>query len=426
MRETQYELDFIGCEDKRQSDRMMYLKVGSDIQDEFKRFEGKQHLEVEMIDEEETKAMPIISTELPKDLKKQKNPLFSMMNLKDSHHVAKHDSNTKQLLDGYFKVIQEFLEDNIFVQSHNVSLFDGFYNFEKGFRSMDESFEQIWLILKQIFHNIDYKLVDEHKHRPDKIYKMIWRNTWGWFEKEFWYDLELDKIWEQFIIDGDTNYEITDKLITSIVDRIIDHMKDYKYEKDDSKWELEDDHLPIYAIIYFWVRAGKRKEAIHIAESSKLHIVRLIGNLLKEENIYIEGSDENAGVPDNDKLYNTALSELSNISKRKKNEQDEDGNETYRKDIFKEALLILLTKSTIPSHYLLNSNLSDYLWFNLQKCWFDRIDVSIKNTNQDVLTLKMLQNFILSHGESHFNESGSSPLNFYKVLIYKYNNCLQK
>lgn len=39
------------------------------------------------------------------------------------------------------------------------------------------------------------------------------------------------------------------------------------------------------------------------------------------------------------------------------------------------------------------------------------------NSNQDVLTLKMLQKIILSHGESHFNESGAYPLNFYKVLI---------
>lgn len=414
MKETQYELDFIGFEDKRQSDRMMYLKLCSDIQDEFKRFEGKHNIQMEVADEEESKNLNIAGTQLPKDLKEKQNPLFSMMNLRDSSRLTKHDSNTKQLLEGYFKVIQEFYEDNIFHKTYCVSLSDGFYNFEKGFRSMDESFENIWLILKHIFHNIDYKTFKNFKNNSEEIYKRIWRNTWAWFEKEFWSELELDKIWNQFIKQEDGSYEITDKVITAIVDRIVDHMKDINYERDNSKWELEDDYLPIYAIIYFWVRAGKRNEAIKIAQSSKIPIVKLICALLEDENLYIEGTEEMAGFPDNHKLYVTALTELSNISKRRNNE--EDGDE-YKKDIFKEALLILLTKSTLSSHPLLNTNLSDYLWSCLQKWCFDKFDTTIPGSNQDVLTLKMVQNIILSHGEAHFNETGAYPLNFYKVLM---------
>lgn len=72
-----------------------------------------------------------------------------------------------------------------------------------------------------------------------------------------------------------------------------------------------------------------------------------------------------AAFPDHPKLYTTALTELSNISKRGRN--DEEGTDGYKKDIFKEALLIILTKSTLSSHPLLNTNLSDYLWSSLQK-----------------------------------------------------------
>lgn len=70
-----------------------------------------------------------------------------------------------------------------------------------------------------------------------------------------------------------------------------------------------------------------------------------------------------SSLTENLKLYNTALTELSNISKCKTNEiQDR-----QKRDIFLEALLILLTKVNTSSHSLLNTNLSDYLWFNLQK-----------------------------------------------------------
>lgn len=177
MKETQYELDFIGFEDKRQSDRMMYLKLCSDIQDEFKRFDGKQNMQPEISDEEESKNIRMMVRELPKDLKEKENPLLSMMNFRDTSRLTKHDSNTKQLLSGYYKVIQELYEDNIFTKSFNISLFEGFYNFEKGFRSMDESFENIWLILKQIFYNIDFKTFETFKNNPDEIYKRICRNT---------------------------------------------------------------------------------------------------------------------------------------------------------------------------------------------------------------------------------------------------------
>jgi len=71
----------------------------------------------------------------------------------------------------------------------------------------------------------------------------------------------------------------------------------------------------------------------------------------------------------------------------------------------------------MPCHELLNTNLSDYLWFNLQKCYFERPGMEFNKHNQDVLTLRILQSSIVRHGEEYFNEDGNNPLNFYKVLI---------
>jgi len=439
-RGTQYEFDFIGREDKRQSDHNMYMGIWADIQDEFRKFEGKHKMDFDsFITEDISQKVPIISKNVPKDLRNIDASPSPFSNSYDISHSSRHDSNTKSLLDGYFKIIQKFLEDAIFVKGFDIQMREEFYQFEKSFHNMDDSFENIWDIICQVFDNIDYKTVECLYENPNELQRRLCRNTCTWFEKEFWDEMHLNDVICQFVsqTEGDNSnvnmtdksqdksdydqmimtgqYNISEELITAIIDRILNYMKDFKYETDESSLELEDGKLPIYAIIYFCIRAGKRKEALQIAYKSSLPDVKIIRNLLEEELFYFEGSGGVRELTDNEKLYNTALEALSSISKRQS--EDEQMNSIYKKDVFKEALLVLLTKHVMPCHELLNTNLSDYLWFNLQKCYFERPGMEFNKHNQDVLTLRILQSSIVRHGEEYFNEDGNNPLNFYKVLI---------
>lgn len=199
--------------------------------------------------------------------------------------------------------------------------------------------------------------------------------------------------------------------MNEVIEHILNYVKDFNFESQETCLILEDNTLPIFAIIYFCIRAGKRKIALEIASKSKLPDVRMIYELLKDEM-------DNLGEPtDNKKLYNTADQALGDISRRQNDESDESIG-VYKKDIFKEALLLLFTKQITPSHALLNTNLSDYLWFSLQKCHFSTSESFLNKDVDSLCTLKLLKGAILSYGESYFNEDGSSPLNFYKVLIF--------
>jgi hypothetical protein len=200
-------------------------------------------------------------------------------------------------------------------------------------------------------------------------------------------------------------------MMNEVIEHFLNFIKDFNFETDETCLELEDNTLPIFAIIYFCIRAGKRKIALEIASKSKLPDVKVIHELLKNE---VDNLGESI---DNKKLYNTAIQALSDISRRQADESNESIG-VYKKDIFKEALLLLFTKQITPSHALLNTNLSDYLWFSLQKCYFNTSESFLNNNSDNLCTLKLLKGAILSYGESYFNEDGSSPLNFYKVLIF--------
>jgi nuclear pore complex protein Nup93 len=198
------------------------------------------------------------------------------------------------------------------------------------------------------------------------------------------------------------NIPLDDQAITEIIERITAFVKENNYEVGECKLEMIDD-LPIYAIVYFLVRAGLRQEAVRVCRRMQL-LIPLEGFFLQK---------------DAEKVYNTALMQLDEISKNYSTDgvQIEEANFEFQKDIFKEALLILITKHPNNPSANLNSNLSDYLWFNLQRLYFDDLNLANRFYSQNSLTLKDLQVSILQHGDNYFNEDGTNPLNFYKVLI---------
>mmetsp|Transcript_19718 Transcript_19718/g.17428 ORF Transcript_19718/g.17428 Transcript_19718/m.17428 type:complete len:245 (-) Transcript_19718:919-1653(-) len=160
-----------------------------------------------------------------------------------------------------------------------------------------------------------------------------------------------------------------------------------------------------------------KKVAAKIASQSELPEAKVIFEMLKIENDFSGAEfDQFSDSADLVRLHNTALQFLSSISRRQA-EENFDTDMIYKKDVFKEAILILLTKQVTSSHSLLNTNLSDYLWFNLSKCHFEDSLTEFRSDSSSTLTLKHLQAGILSFGESYFNENGENPLNFYKVLI---------
>lgn len=415
-RGTQYELDYIGKEDKRLSNKNMYMEICADIEDQFRKLDGKHNLDFDsFLSEDIKKSIPVLSKNLPKDLKDKEVSHSPFVKSYELSHPSKHDSNTKSLLNGYFKGVQKFLEDAIFIKNCDVTLMQEFYKFEKEFHNLDDSFQTIWAILICVFENIDIKVVEYHSENPSDLQRKLCRNTCNWFEQEFCQELGLNDLVAQYGIDPDDDYEVTEELMNAVIDRVMDFMKDTNYEVDDVKLETENETLPIYAIIYFCLRAGKRREAVKIASRSSLPEAKVITNLLKEELFYLKGNSEVPEITDNIKLHDLAFEYLANISKHE--DKDNGIDSVYKKDIFKEALLTLMTKHITPAHPNLCSNLSDYLWFNIQKCYFERPGMEFKKNNKNILTLKMLQATILEYGESYFNEDGQSPLNFYKVLI---------
>jgi hypothetical protein len=176
-RGTQYELDFTGREDKRLGDHNMYLEISSEIQDEFRRFEGKHQMNFDaFISEDIKKNIPKMQGSLQKSMKSvpKTTPFASDFNM---FNVTKHDSNTKAVLDGYYKGIQNFLEDSYFTKKYDVLLTNEFYDFEKSYHSTDDSFENIWAILRQMFDGIDYEVVQTTRDNPEILDRKICKNT---------------------------------------------------------------------------------------------------------------------------------------------------------------------------------------------------------------------------------------------------------
>ncbi|CAI2380777.1 unnamed protein product [Moneuplotes crassus] len=416
-RGTQYELNYIGREDKRVSEKKMYLDICAKIQDEFRILEGKHQMNYDSYQTDKAKTSSRMEVDVPRDLRGEEIKT-SFRNEYDALPITKHDSNTKALLEGYFRGVQRFLEDANFDKKLDIKMMNEFYEFEKNYQNSEDSFETIWAILLTVFEDIDYLTIKSLRDNPTELERRMCNNTCNWFEKEFSESLAFDDLIEQYaqpIEDG--GFKVTDELINAVIDGIVDFMKDHQYESEDTTVELEDGTIPIFAILYFCIRAGQRRIAANIAMKSGIFEVKVILTLLRvEENFFDDEFEDLDEVSDFVKLHNTALQCLTKLLRRQ-TEESVDGTVVYKKDIFKEALLNLFTKQTTASHALLNTNLSDYLWYNLRKCHFEDPATKFRSKNVNTLTLKTLQSTILEYGEGYFNADGSNPLNFYKVLI---------
>lgn len=130
-----------------------------------------------LISEDAAKVAPSLAKTVPRELKEGDSVPSPFSNNYDIARSTKHDANTKSLLDGYFKVIQKFLEDAIFTKNLDVRMMEEFYDFEKSFHNMDDSFENIWDILTQIFNGIEYTTVDCFSDNPNELQRRLCRNT---------------------------------------------------------------------------------------------------------------------------------------------------------------------------------------------------------------------------------------------------------
>lgn len=410
---TQYEIDYVGREDKRRSDHMMYMNICAEIQDEFLKFSGKfkSDFNVEMEESEVAKTSKILTKKLPKDMSRAEKGFDSIQDDLYMNNIQKHDSSTKSLFQGYFKVIQRFYEDFFYHKKDDVVMLYEFQEFERSHHSQDAGFLQIWEIMNTIFEKVDYDTVKSYEDDEIGLKKLLTTNTCRWLENEFCKELGIDGIIEHHLseLDDDQlpqNYVLPDEAIKVIIECICNYLKDNDFyntslilngQNNDSKLSnigTNQDGIPIYAVIYFMIRCGRRKEALIVAQECELSIAKVLQEWFDDDKFdyQFDNSIELFESKDNDQLG-------------------------YNKDIFKEALIILVTKySGNPDSNLCN-NLADYLWFNLQKCHFRKNKNDRLRYDEDTLTLEILQNSIIQHGEEYFNENGANPLNFYKVLI---------
>ena len=252
-RGIQYELNFIGKEDKKKSDKYMYQSICAEIKNEFARFEGKHKMNFDsFINEEMSQKLSSMNQKVPKDLTGNQELKSSFSHEHPSLSTSKHDTNTKAILDGYFKGLQKFLEDANFDKKLDVKLMQEFYDFERGYQNSYDSFDKIWEILLTIFKNIDYISVQQHGRKSPELRKRITRNTCEWFEKEFSDELMIDAVIRDCIGDfEDENYIVNEQVKEAVTGRIQEYLKDFNYNTKETAIEYEDDNFPVYAVIYF-------------------------------------------------------------------------------------------------------------------------------------------------------------------------------
>jgi len=147
------------------------MEICADIQEEFRRFDGKHKMDFDSFIEEEvaSKSIKLLQKQPPKDLYDKDKISVSFDDESIISRAVKHDSSTKSLFEGYFKVIQKFLEDLYFDNKGDVNMLSEFYEFEKFHHSMDASFLQIWEILNNVFENIDYGNIRQYEDEPQAL-----------------------------------------------------------------------------------------------------------------------------------------------------------------------------------------------------------------------------------------------------------------
>jgi regulatory protein YycI of two-component signal transduction system YycFG len=178
-RGAQYEIDYVGREDKRLSDHKMYMEICSYIQEEFRIFEGKHNMDFDSFIKEKDGLNK--AKKLKKDPPKSLNPkddISADMEMESSYGLGlKHDSASSSLFDGYYKIVQKFLEDVIFTKKAEVNMLYEFYEFERHHSSLDSNFLQIWDILFTVFENIDYDTIRQFDDDPQALSYKLTQST---------------------------------------------------------------------------------------------------------------------------------------------------------------------------------------------------------------------------------------------------------
>jgi hypothetical protein len=161
--------------------------------------------------------------------------------------------------------------------------------------------------------------------------------------------------------------------------------------------EVEGNGWPIFAIIYYLIRSGQWKEAIHYAKQSQYKPVLDFANLYQ---IYIEC---NNSLP-NEEL-NQALHVLEVIY-------------DTPMDPFKQALYTIITKQHKEPNRLLQPFMNDYLWFYLKIVTFDNEEELIgeQRTAYAPLNMTKFQQSILEMSKE-LNTPEKDPFSHFKTLL---------
>jgi nuclear pore complex protein Nup93 len=156
------------------------------------------------------------------------------------------------------------------------------------------------------------------------------------------------------------------------------------------------DNKPIYAIVYYLIRAGQYNDALNFSKTIIDDSATIIASLIEEY------SQNNYSISED------SLAQGIDLLKR------------GIKDPYKEAILLILTRNFKDPNESLLLDMEDYMWFYLKIVHTDNLDSEDnpdKNQSYATISLANFQNNILNFGPANFNPTNATPLNYVKTLF---------
>ena len=294
----------------------MYKEIISEVNREFRLFSGKP---VDNFEPSSVKQLAVSSKELKTSLPRHLHSGSQDQEMEEYHdksflsNISRHDESTRSLFEGYFHVIQRYIEDLLYPNKEEVHVLSEFYQFEKSHHSMNSEFLEIWEILDMIFDKIDYGTVLDFEDDKEGLQNKLARNTCTFLENEFSKELGIDQIVMHYTkdnMDDGIAIDLPEEAIDTMIEYILDYIKSSEFETSGVQLEKHQD-IPIYGVVYFLLRAGHKNIAEKVAKKYELSIYRLF-----------ESAEQPVDID-------------------------------YKTDIFKEAIYILTTKKSIDPNTVL-------------------------------------------------------------------------
>jgi Nup93/Nic96 len=262
-------------------------------------------------------------------------------------------------ISSYNSIVTKYF--NAKLENKHYNMVNDFIYLEQSRRELDrESLEIVWRVLNAQIEGIS-------DLDPDILAEKILGNTCGFFEKLF-----VERIIES------TREEGLKKKVAAYAYNSSKRLSQYKFDTDPSG-------QPVWATAYTYLRGG---------------LISELFDYCKQTPICREASRYFTEYLNDGKLSSESLKDVLSTL-----------NSGESIDIFKRAILIILSRHNQEIDDLQENSLEDYLWFKL-KLINNCDEATAENyeythTNYSILLLPDLQKYIIECGPVHFNNSSS-------------------